>query len=316
MHRSRDRFRKFAWAYLAYTMAVILWGAFVRATGSGAGCGAHWPMCNGELVPRSPPVETLIELTHRVTSGLAWLLAPVLVVWARRAFPKAHGARRASGLVLLFMTTEALVGAGLVLFEMVADNASMARAVWMSAHLINTFVLLAAMSATVWYSQQEARVRLRFRGSASALLAVASLAVLVLGVSGAVTALGDTLFPASSVREGFAQDLSPSAHLFVRLRVLHPVIGLATGALVLFAAGMAASLGRATRRLAITVIGVFVAQVAVGFVNVALLAPVALQLTHLLLADVLWIGLVFLLLTTLALEPAREPVESGAPQLT
>jgi heme A synthase len=94
---------------------VILWGAFVRATGSGAGCGSHWPLCNGELVPRAPQVETVIEFIHRATSGLAFLLVLGLFVLAWRVYPKGDLVRRAAALSFLFIVTEALVGAGLVL---------------------------------------------------------------------------------------------------------------------------------------------------------------------------------------------------------
>ena len=56
-------FTRFAWAVLAANLAVVAWGAFVRATGSGAGCGQHWPPCNGAVVPRSPTAETAIEFS-------------------------------------------------------------------------------------------------------------------------------------------------------------------------------------------------------------------------------------------------------------
>jgi heme A synthase len=291
--RSIVAFRRFAWAFVVYTLGVILWGAFVRATGSGAGCGADWPTCGGEVVPRSPATETLIEYTHRLTSGLAWLLSAVMVVWARRVYPARHRVRRGAGLVLLFMTTEALVGAGLVLLEMVADNASVARAGWMAAHLLNTFLLLSALALTAWWASGGGPLRWRGRGSVAWLLGGAMVAVLVLGMSGAVTALGDTLFPADSLEQALRQDLSPAAHLFVRLRVLHPVLGLVIGALMLFGIGVAAAgnPSRSVRRAGVALGSLYLAQVGLGFVNVALLAPVWMQLVHLLVADLLWIGL-------------------------
>ena len=137
-----DRFARYSWFVLAYNIAVILWGTAVRATGSGAGCGSHWPLCNGEVLPRAPRIETIIELTHRVTSGLAGILVIVLVVMAFRNRPKGHPARRMAVLSLIFIITEGAVGAGLVLFELVADNQSMARALFMGTHLVNTFFCL------------------------------------------------------------------------------------------------------------------------------------------------------------------------------
>src|SRR5580700_7754211 len=87
------RYRQFAWFVLAYNVATSAWGAFVRATGSGAGCGAHWPTCNGDVVPRAPRLETVIEFTHRVTAGLATVLVVTLAVWAWRAYPRSHPVR-------------------------------------------------------------------------------------------------------------------------------------------------------------------------------------------------------------------------------
>ena len=142
---------RFAWAVLAYNVAVILWGAYVRATGSGAGCGAHWPLCNGEVVPRAASVATLIEFSHRATSGLALLAVAVLVVATFRTCRAGHPARAGAVMSGVLILTEAAVGAGLVLFQLVADNATMARAMFVAVHLLNTFLLLAALTLTAWW---------------------------------------------------------------------------------------------------------------------------------------------------------------------
>src|SRR6266545_577749 len=194
-----DRFARYSWITLACNIAVVLWGAAVRATGSGAGCGSHWPLCNGEIVPRSPRLETIIELTHRVTSGIALLLVVGLVVLAFRWRPRGHAARKAAAFTLFFMLTEAAVGAGLVLFELVADNQSMARALFMGTHLTNTFFLLGAMALTAHFASGGAPFRLRGRGSLAVWLVSGAALLLIAGVSGAITALGDTLFPAGSL---------------------------------------------------------------------------------------------------------------------
>lgn len=305
LERRAAAFRVFAWSFLAYCVGVILWGAYVRATGSGAGCGSHWPTCDGEVIPRSFTEAKIVELTHRVTSGLAWLGALVAVIWARRAFAKGHRARGAAWLVLVFMTTEALVGAGVVLLEMVADNASTARAGWMAAHLVNTFLLLFALARLAWAASGGGALRLRGQGAAAYWLVAALAGVVVLGSSGAVAALGDTLFPSRTLAEALAQDFSSAAHVFVRLRVLHPLIGLLVGGAVLFGAGIAATSRRErrVRVLAAAAAALFVAQVALGFVNVALLAPVWMQIVHLLFADLVWLSLV--LLASAALEAPR-----------
>jgi heme A synthase len=297
-------FRNYAWATLAFTLAVILWGAFVRATGSGAGCGSTWPTCNGEIIPRPKTLQTLIEVTHRATSGLSFLMVLGGLVWSRsaRAVPPGNQARGAAIWAMVLMTTEALVGAGLVLFEMVAGNKSLARAAWMAAHLTNTFLLVAALALTAYWASGGPQVRLRAQGAVLPLGAAALAGALVLGVTGAITALGDTLFPAGSLAEGLRQDLSATAHFLIRLRALHPIIGLGLGAYLVFA-GSALGSRRGSplvRRLSAAAGGLFLAQVSLGFLNMALLAPVALQLLHLLLADLVWVSLVLLVAASLA----------------
>ncbi|HEX5691237.1 MAG TPA: COX15/CtaA family protein, partial [Roseiflexaceae bacterium] len=111
-----DRFRRYAWGVLGYNLLVIVWGAYVRASGSGAGCGSHWPLCNGTVLPRAPQIETIVELAHRLTSGLALIAVLGLVVWAVRLWPGSHRVRRGAFASLFFIILEALIGAGLVLF--------------------------------------------------------------------------------------------------------------------------------------------------------------------------------------------------------
>lgn len=311
---SSRAYRVFSWFTLVYTLGVVLWGAFVRATGSGAGCGDHWPACNGEVVPRAPNVQTLIEYTHRVTSGLALVLALTLCVWGLRAHEKKHPVRRAAVFSLVFMLTEAAVGAGLVLFKMVAHNESIARAFWMATHLLNTFLLVGAMTLTAWWAGGRERWVLRRQGLTGALVGGSLLGLLVLGVSGAVAALGDTLFPASSLTEGWAQDLSPTAHLLLRLRVLHPVLAAIIGAGVVFSAAMVARLrpSPAVRQAALQLGVLYALQVVAGAMNVVLLAPVWMQLVHLLLADMVWVVLIRLSAAGLALGARRADVKVKA----
>ena len=303
-----SRFTRFAWLVLLYNLAVVAWGAFVRATGSGAGCGRHWPMCNGVVVPRAPSTATLIEFSHRLTSGLALLLVVAMAAWAFRVFPRRHVVRRAAAASVVLILTEALIGAGLVLLELVAHDASLRRAVALPAHLVNTFFLLAALALTAWWSRTVPRertgavVRLRGQGGAGALVAGSLVGTLLLGVTGAVTALGDTLFPAGSLAEGVRQDFAPTAHFLLRLRIWHPTLALGVGAIVLGAAGVVwlTREGEATRRFAGAVVLLFAAQLVAGVTNLLLLAPVWMQLVHLLLADVLWIALVLLAASTAA----------------
>jgi heme A synthase len=290
-----DRLTRFSWSVLAYNVAVILWGAVVRATGSGAGCGSHWPLCNGVVVPRAPRIETIIELSHRLTSGLALVLVLALAVAVFRRRPKGDPARRAAAASVLLMLSEAAVGAALVLFRLVADNPSMARAMFMATHLVNTFFLLAALTLTAWFAGGGAPLRWRGHGWRSGALALGVLALLLAGVSGAVAALGDTLWPARSLSEALQQDLSPTAHLLIRLRLLHPAIAAAAGLFALFltvqAPAHATNPANTTRWGRWTAACVLL-QWIVGLLNVALLAPVWMQVVHLLVADLLWIAFV------------------------
>lgn len=298
-----DRFARYSWFTLFYNIAVILWGAAVRATGSGAGCGSHWPLCNGEVVPRAPRIETIIELTHRVTSGIALLLVIGLLVGAFRLRPRGHAARKAAVWSMIFMITEAAVGAGLVLFELVAHNQSIARALFMGTHLVNTFFLLAAMTLTAHFASGGAPFRVRGPQGQSLLLGFTGL--LVAGVSGAVAALGDTLFLSGAT-------LSPTGEFLVQLRVFHPYLSIAAGLYTLWLALRIAKrrLGAEARLRALQVGGLVFIQLVAGTVNVLLRAPVWMQIVHLLLADLLWIG--FLLMGAAALA-ALSGEETEAP---
>jgi heme a synthase len=308
-----SRLARFAWIVLAYNVAVIVWGAYVRATGSGAGCGSHWPLCNGSMIPRTPSVATMIEYSHRLTSGLALLSVVALVVWALRALPRGHAARTGAVLSLVFMVTEAGVGAGLVLFQLVADNVSAARAMFMGVHLLNTFVLLACIALTAWWLSDAPPPCLAGRASTLVLVLGGCAALLVVSSSGAVAALGDTLFPSRTLSEALAADLSPTSHLLIRLRVLHPVLAGGTAlALVWLAPALARGRGDAARRLARGVVVLTAAQISLGFANVLLLAPISLQLAHLAVADAIWIGFVLLGAASLG-DAASLPTPTGQP---
>jgi cytochrome c oxidase assembly protein subunit 15 len=306
-------FTRFAWAVLGVNLAVVAWGAFVRATGSGAGCGRHWPSCNGELVPRAPALATAVEFAHRASSGVALLLVVALLVWALRAFAAGEPARRAAWAALGFMIAEALVGAGLVLYGWVAKDASPARGWVMAIHLTNTFLLLGSLALTAGWSSGPAGLSLAGRAGLAASFAVALAAVLLAGITGAIAALGDTLYPATSFAAGLRDELSGNAAVLLRLRLLHPVAAIGAGALLLVVsrAALRARPDERVRRPAMATVALVALELAAGAMNVLLLAPVWLQLVHLLLADLLWISLVLLAAATLA--PGEVRAGSAAP---
>ncbi len=284
-----------AWLLLGYTVVVILWGGFVRATGSGAGCGSHWPLCNGEVIPRSPGIETLIELGHRLSSGLLGLFVVGFVLAVFRSFPRGHGARKGAVWTLFFIISESLLGAGLVTFEWVAGNDSVERVYVMAFHLINTFLLLGALTLTAWFASGGTALRSRPRPGLALLLAI--LAVLVVGASGAVTALGDTLL----LREGIQPEDSPVAARLLASRLYHPSMAIVSFFLVAFVALKEKTFGRPLLIL-------YGIQAALGGLNVYLQAPVWLQLVHLAVSDAIWILLVLVVATLLSTTP--RPAES------
>lgn len=291
-----SRFAVFAWFVLAYNLAVVMWGAFVRATGSGAGCGSHWPLCNGVAVPHSPTLATIIEFTHRLSSTLAGIFVLALLFWAFRAYPKRHAVRLGAGLTTVFVITEGLIGAGLVLFEKTAQDKSAARVVSLSVHLINTFLLVACIALTAWWASGGARIIWKKAGDVRWLVLAGLLGILVLGVSGAITALGDTLYPVTSLAEGLRADMSSAAPFVVQFRKYHPAIAIIVGSyLMIFAIQRAIRTpSHWVRLFAFTLCGLVIAQWALGALDVLLLAPYWIQLIHLFLADLLWIAAVLL----------------------
>ncbi len=296
------RYAKFAWLVLSYNVLVILWGAFVRATHSGAGCGNHYPFCDGEVIPFAPSIEKFIEFFHRATSGIALLLVIALLIWAFRIAHKNYQVRRFAILSLVFILVEAALGAFLVKFELVAENPSMFRAFSGSVHLINTFILLSMLTLTAWFAS--GGKPLAIRGNKNVwLIVLVIFGVLAVGVSGAIAALGDTLFPSKTLAEALAADLSPTAHIFIRLRVWHPFLSVLVGIFSAVLANWFSSKNKTNlwlKRFANCVGLMVLLQLLIGFLNVILLAPIALQLTHLFLADLLWVSLVLLFANVLA----------------
>ena len=295
-------FARFAWGVLIYNILVIVWGALVRASGSGDGCGANWPTCQGEVLPSLASAKTLIEYTHRMMTGLDGPLILALCYFAFRVFPKGHRVRFSALLSVAFLVSEALIGALLVKKGLVAQNTSVARAVWLSGHLVNTFLLLAWLTLTALWSSGVERLKLRGQGAIAWALGFALFGAILLGISGAVTALGDTLFPVHTTAEVLRQTLTPGAHFLQRLRIVHPLIAMSVGLYLLLIAGLVGHLrpSSAVQNAARGVVALFIAQMLIGLLNKTLLAPIWLQLIHLLAADLLWLNIVALAASALA----------------
>jgi heme A synthase len=285
--------RRLARWVFGVTIFVILFGAVVRIKGSGAGCGQHWPSCNGEVAHLPQSLETAIELTHRVTSGLALVGVVLVVILSFRAFPAGHLVRHASIWALAFMVVEALIGAALVLFSLVAKNASLGRALVMPAHLVSTYALTAALYLTLHRDRGPARGRV---SGALRLLALGAAVLVVVSGTGALTALGDTLYPPSAggVAARLAEDQGSGSTFLQKLRILHPVLAVLGGALLAsLSARIARRSGNPRASTAARVVTLAVgAQLVAGLVNVLLSAPGAMQVLHLALALGVWLAFV------------------------
>ena len=283
---------KYSIFVLLYSLPVIVYGAFVRASGSGDGCANHWPDCNGVAIPLGGEIKTWIEYAHRFSSGLVLPFALVLMYLVFRNFGKGSPIRKVALGALFFTVTEALIGMALVRKGLVAQDHSPERAWWLAMHLTNTFMLLGCFTSTAYYANKGSQQKVR-QGPVSAALVLGLLGVLILGISGAVTALGDTLYPAKSITDGLLQDVSPTAHFLIKLRLFHPLIATSIGVFLLVIMGWLNHVrpSKDVKKWSKLVVVIFFSQMAVGFVNVILLAPIWMQLVHLLLADGLWVVL-------------------------
>jgi len=302
---------RFAWGVVGYNVLVILWGALVRATGSGAGCGNHWPLCNGQVVPLSPRVDTIIEFTHRCMTGGSTFLVLGLLLWTFRGTVRGQAARTLAVTSMVLLLNEAFLGALLVKLGYVTGNQSMGRVIVLSIHLSNTLLLLAALTLTARLLETGQLWRELGVGGVRKVWALLGLAAtLVVGVSGSLAALGDTLFPASSLRGAFAQDFAASSPWLLRLRGVHPISAVIAGIFVLWLVGQArrAVVGRLTS----VVLALLGFQFALGLADVLLLAPVWMQIVHLLGADLYWIALV-LLAATVAWPAGQDVKELAKP---
>jgi len=297
--------RRFAWGVLAYSIAVILWGTLVRATGSGAGCGDHWPLCNGTVMQHAPRVDTMIEFTHRISSGLSAFAVLGLLLWTFAGTVRGHLARTAAVAALVFILIEAALGAFLVKLGLTAQSQSPLRAPYLALHLTNTLLLLAALTLTAhMLSRRQGYMRESVRLVAPFGAVAAVVVVMIVGVTGSLAALGDTLFPASSLGDALAQDFSSTSGWLVRWRWTHPTVAFVASVFLIWLLVRAAQRTAHwdNRGLSALVLLLLAAQYALGVLDVMLLAPVWLQVVHLLGADVLWAALV-VLTARLTLQP-------------
>lgn len=237
-------------------------------------------------------------------------MVAVLVVRVFRGLPQGHPARFGATLSGIAIVVESLIGAMIVFYEWVADDASVARAISVPLHLVNTFFLLAVLTLTVFWLHGHGR--LRPNGARPALYGIGA-GMVVIAATGGITALADTLFPKEGFTLGGVFSFTTSEHFLTDLRVVHPIVAILVGVVAAVWAwrrGWTVAHGGAiASRVVVTVVGV---QIAIGFLNVVLLTPTWMTLIHLFLADVLWVAWVWL--TASSLQPASAetpPVTPG-----
>jgi heme a synthase len=293
-----DKFAKYAWFVLIYNLLVIVWGVFLRASKSGDGCGEHWLTCNGEIIPSAPELKTVIEFSHRIMSSLDGLFALILLIWVFRKFERGNFLRKTGLLSFIFVLIEGAVGGLLVLTGSTANSLTPMRPVYMSAHLVSTFTLLAALALTAWYANYS-ETTFDFKASRKVLwlLAIAVFGVFMVGISGSTAALSSMLFPVETLSQGFAQDFSDTSHILLRLRILHPIFSVSLAVYLFFIATWFKKVSSAdvwTHRWASVLQGLVVLQLIIGGFTLITLAPIVMQIIHLLLADFVWISIVLM----------------------
>jgi cytochrome c oxidase assembly protein subunit 15 len=297
---------RFAWTALYWNVAVVLWGAYVRATGSGAGCGNRWPLCDGDVVGASANGQTIVEFTHRITSVMSLLMVTGLVLWCWRVTKKGDWARYSAILAAALLANEALLGAALVLLKHVGNDQSVGRILFLCLHFGNTLLLLATLSLTAnWLSNGSRSFTLIGKWRQVSSIGLGLLAMMITGITGSVTALADTLFPSTSLASSLAQDFSSHSPALLRVRLLHPAVAAIAACYVLWIIWRSSTEQNRFSRFAIALITLVFMQVAIGMTNVLFLAPVWIQIAHLFVADALWILLV-LASADLVLEGAKE----------
>jgi len=284
---------RFAWATLCFNVAVVLWGTYVRATGSGAGCGNRWPACGGNVLGASAKAQTIIEFTHRMTSAVALLMIAFLLLWCWRATSKGDWARYAAILATVFLANEALLGAALVLLGHVARDQSTVRALLLCLHFGNTLLLLGTLALkAAWLQSGSGTFTFVQKRTQVTAAVIGLLAMLGIGATGTLAALGDTLFPAASVRASVSQDFTPNSPALLHFRPLHPILAVIAGTYLIWVMLNSSSRLMWRSRAPLALIILLITEIGIGLFNVLLLTPVWLQILHLLVGDMIWISLV------------------------
>ncbi len=301
-------FAKFAWFVLFYNVVVVVWGVFLRASKSGDGCGKYWLTCHGEIIPSAPQLKTLIEFSHRVMSGIDFFLVLALLVIVIRYYKPQRQLRFFAILSFIFIVTEALIGAGLVLTGNVAGAHTDSRPLWAIGHLINTFLLLGSLSLTAWIAGSGKSLTKPRNGLVYWFAGIGTGLILFVGMTGSIAALTNMLFPSESVIAGIVKDFSADSHFLLRIRILHPIGAVAAALFIGFTAARLreTETSGSVRFWSAALMGLVVCQLVFGAVTLLTGGPIVMQLIHLLLADAVWISWVLMFAGVLSSEDRTE----------
>ena len=271
---------------LFLSIASILAGAFVRATGSGDGCGATWPTCKGRIIPALTDTSELIEFSHRSVSGLL-LIVTLIIFLKTRKFQKGSLVKIVTNYLTFFVIFEAIIGAIIVLFEWVGLNSSLPRVVAVPIHLVNTFGLLGCYA--ILYKIVENDLK-EIKSIFNRNFILISFLFLLSGATGSITALADVLFPSASFIEGFLEDFDKTSEVLTRLRILHPIVSSALSVvLYIYSTRINKKYGVNVKLLKTFVI----VAVLLGVLNVISNIVLPLSILHLAIADFLWISYIY-----------------------
>ncbi len=287
-------FHKLCWILVVYTVLVIIWGAWVRISHSGDGCGNHWPLCDGLYIPTAPSQKTLIEYFHRLSSGFYGIFALGLAIAAYRVFPKKSAGRQVAIATFILMVIEALLGAALVLKGLVGENATIFRLSVMTLHQMNSLLLTGSTVILALVTKPD-RSPVTIQISWKGLVTQGSnwIIFMLIPATGAWAALANTLFPSKSLQEGLQKDLASDSPWILKLRIVHPILALVIGLALIYkffknSETTEGDLAKANLQVA----GALSIAVLFGILTLLSLSPVWMKLVHLTIAQLVWISLV------------------------
>ena len=304
-HLKSSSFATYSLVVLIYTLATVAWGAIVRSSGSGAGCGNNWPLCDGQLLPIFSSSQRIVEFAHRTSTEIVGPLALILLIWARRIFPQGSMGRKAAYGVMAMTLFEGLIGAVLVKKGWVNMDTSVGRVYFMGLHVVSTFVLIAFLTTAYLAAKGVRPIQIKGQGAVGWMLGACVLCVAGLGISGAISALGHQLWPVNDVLKAAA---SPTSPLLVKLQPTHPFLAVAIGLLIVLTVGLVLHLRPTAdvRRASRYVAGAFGGEMLVGLINIWLKAPVWMQAAHLVTADLTFASVIALAIAAMGVGVERK----------